>query len=163
MVDANWIDAVAAYLKRLDLAVGALAAALDRFEALPALTGEGDPSEPAVATAEASAQLESLLEERAELLAGSRVEGRRGRSLRTVLEHCGEAELLQECERIAARIEEQRVRTISSFVTHFHLAEASKDLVRILTRSGSSPGTYAGPGAIRAQGYAGGGLLDEAA
>lgn len=164
MVDANWMDAVAAYLKRLDQAVGALSAALDQIEALTAEGGFDALSDPAVATGEASAKLESLLEERAELLALSQVEGRRGRSLRSVLEHYGEDELLVECERIAGRIEAQRVRTISSFVAHFHLAETSKVLVRILTRSGSDPGTYAGPGAQGApKRITGGGLLDEAA
>lgn len=164
MVDANWKDAVAAYLRRLDKAVGALAGALDQFEMLTAEGGFDALSDPAAATAEASAKLEALLEERAELLVASQVAGRRGRSLRGVLEYYAEEDLLGECERIAQDIEEQRVRTISSFVAHFHLAETSKVLVRILTRSGTDPGTYAGPGAQGAKmRISGGGLLDEAA
>lgn len=158
MVDAQWIDSVEAYLHRLDAAVEALAVALSEFDACTAEGGFAALNQPAEATADAAARLEVLLDERAALLAQTEVNGQRGRSLRSVIEQLGDVDMLASCDRIAARIDEQRLRTISTFVTQFHLAETGQQLVRILTRSHADPGTY-GPKARNV----GGGLLDEAA
>lgn len=158
MVDQNWKQAVAAYLTRLEGAVEALAQALDDFELCIAAGNFNALAQPAEATAAASAELESLLDARSELLKAGSPDGPRGRSLRGLLKQHQEPEMLAICERVSERIEEQRVRTISNFVTHFHLAETSKVLVRVLTRSAADPGTYgAKPRST------GGGLLDEAA
>lgn len=157
-MDANWTDSVEVYLQRLDAAVDSLAAALDDFDARTAEGGFDALDQPAAATADAAAQLERLLDERAALLAETKIDDQRGRSLRSVLEQIGQSDLLASAERIARRIEEQRLRTITSFVTQFHLAETGQQLIRIMTRSHADPGTY-GPKARSV----GGGLLDEAA
>lgn len=158
MLDAQWITSVESYLHRLDGAVNSLAIALDDFDAHTAEGNFNALGEPATATAEAAASLEALLDERAALLAQTESDGRRARSLRGALESSGRDDLVASCEHIGARIEEQRLRSIRSFVTQFHLAETGQQLVRILTRSQSDPGTY-GPKAKSV----GGGLLDEAA
>lgn len=158
MQDPQWLRSVESYLHRLEEAVDALAAALDGCDARTA-EGQFDAvGASAAATADAASRLEALLDERAALLAQTEVDGQRARSLRSVLTQTGQLELLASCERIAERIEEQRLRSISSFVTQFHLAETGQQLVRILTRSKTNPGTY-GPKARNV----GGGLLDEAA
>lgn len=158
MLDAKWITSVESYLHRLDGAVDSLAIALDGFDAHTASGDFNALGESATATADAAARLEALLDERAALLAQTEVDGRRPRSLRGALETTDREDLLASCDRIGARIEEQRLRSIRSFVTQFHLAETGQHLVRILTRSQSDPGTY-GPKAKNV----GGGLLDEAA
>lgn len=153
-----WVGDLDQYFDRLEQTVNQLDVELEDFIVVTA-AGNFKELEPVTGRVQRTlSDLESLLEQRSNLLMRLVQDGQRPRSIRAFLRYKGDSIRLDRARSLALRIEQQRRRTITIFTAHYWMYDTTREVLRMITNPGPNPGTYGVK--VRSQG---GGLLDEAA
>ena len=151
-------DDIDQYFDRLEDAIAHLEGQLLGFQAVTAAADFKQLENSSTELAASLSNLESLLDQRGTLLLRLVDDGRRPKSLRAYLKDTGDRERFERAEFLAAKVEQQRQRSITIFTAHYWLHDTTQQIIRMIINPGPNPGTYGTK--VRSQG---GGLLDEAA
>lgn len=155
---ASMLNDIDNYFDRLEDAITQLEEQLLGFQSLTAAAEFTQLETSATELATSLADLEALLDQRGTLLLRLADDGKRPKSLRAFLKSSGDRERLERAEQLAAKVEQQRQRSITIFTAHYWLHETTQQIIRMIINPGPNPGTYG----IKVRSH-GGGLFDEAA